>query len=422
MRVCTLWLCAFWMTQNMVWAEGSDAAEGRLGALEEQVRILQAQVQSLQSLLAANTGSAANQTAATAPPAASAPTTVNSPLVAPPSLPVYGGATAASKVFNPDIAVIGNFISGIGRNPENPFPSMSLRESELSFQAIIDPYARGDFFVSIGPHGAEIEEGYITFPALPGGFSLRAGRMRSAFGKINALHNHVLPWLDRPLVTYNLLGGDPSETDAGIRDDGLSVSRILPSPRSLFLEATAEVYAGNSGSLFQASQHSDVSTIEHLRAYHDFTESTNLEVGGSYARGHNTLGTDSITQLFGTDATLRWKPLRRSIYNSFNAHAEVDWSWRQQPGATLSAHGFFASAEYQLARRWFAGVRIDWSERAQQPGAHDSGESAVLTFWPSEFSQIRGQFRRTNYAQGIIANELLFQFQYSLGAHGAHPF
>jgi len=46
----------------------------------------------------------------------------------------------------------------------------------------------------------------------------------------------------------------------------------------------------------------------------------------------------------------------------------------------------------------------------------------VLTYWPSEFSQIRGQYRRTNYAAADAANELLFQFQYSIGAHGAHPF
>src|SRR5438132_7425734 len=52
----------------------------------------------------------------------------------------------------------------------------------------------------------------------------------------------------------------------------------------------------------------------------------------------------------------------------------------------------------------------------------DKGESAVLTYWPSEFGQVRGQYRRTNYAVGPIANELLFQFQFSIGAHGAHPF
>jgi hypothetical protein len=52
----------------------------------------------------------------------------------------------------------------------------------------------------------------------------------------------------------------------------------------------------------------------------------------------------------------------------------------------------------------------------------DTGDSAVLTYWPSEFSQVRGQYRRTDYADGPTANELLLQFQFSIGAHGAHPF
>jgi hypothetical protein len=35
---------------------------------------------------------------------------------------------------------------------------------------------------------------------------------------------------------------------------------------------------------------------------------------------------------------------------------------------------------------------------------------------------VRGQYRRTKYAEGVTANELLFQFLFSIGAHGAHAF
>ena len=45
-----------------------------------------------------------------------------------------------------------------------------------------------------------------------------------------------------------------------------------------------------------------------------------------------------------------------------------------------------------------------------------------LTFWPTEFSQIRGQFRRINFAGGEKGNEFLMQFNFSIGAHGAHLF
>jgi len=75
-----------------------------------------------------------------------------------------------------------------------------------------------------------------------------------------------------------------------------------------------------------------------------------------------------------------------------------------------------------LARRWLTGVRWDYSQRAFDPRAKDTGASWMLTFWPSEFSQIRGQYRRTRYAEGETANDLLLQLLFSIGAHGAHPF
>jgi hypothetical protein len=82
----------------------------------------------------------------------------------------------------------------------------------------------------------------------------------------------------------------------------------------------------------------------------------------------------------------------------------------------------YASADYQFARRWFAGARYDWSERADDASLADKGPSVVLTFWPSEFSQVRGQYRRLRFGEGITANEILFQFLFSIGAHGAHAF
>jgi hypothetical protein len=80
------------------------------------------------------------------------------------------------------------------------------------------------------------------------------------------------------------------------------------------------------------------------------------------------------------------------------------------------------SGEYLFARGWFAGARYDLSDRAFDPTLRDRGASVLLTYWPSEFSQIRGQYRHTRYAERVNANEVLFQFLFSIGAHGAHAF
>lgn len=405
--------------------------EDRVIALEGQIRILKAGA--AQPAAATPTpAQAATAQAAPAqpevPPAAAAtqtqPETQTATLASTSQGPTLGGAgTAAAKALNPDISVIGDFIGALGGNSQQntvslqPIPAFQMHESEVGFQSIIDPYARGDFFISFGEEGVNLEEGYITFTALPGSLVAKVGKMRSAFGKVNMMHNHVLPWVERPLVSNNLVAGED-----GIDDAGFSIERILPAPKGIFLEATGQLFRGDSGDVFKSSQRSDVSTVAHLRAYRDLNESTNLDLGVSYARGHNDLGTDFLTHLYGVDATLRWKPLRRSIYHSFVGRSEFIWSDRQQVPTTQKAFGYYASADYQLARRWFLGGRYDHSDRSRDAALTDKGGSVVLTYWPSEFSQLRGQYRFTHYANNIDANELFVQLIFSLGAHGAHPF
>jgi len=339
------------------------------------------------------------------------------PPAAPAPAPSPAAQTAgASKIFNPDIAAIGNFVGAAGRSPGGGEPSLNMQEAELSFQAVVDPYARADFFVTLGPDEVALEEGYITFPTLPGGLLTKVGKMRDAFGKVNGQHPHTLPFIDRPLVSTNLTGGED-----GLADAGISLARLIPNPW-LFLEATGQVYQGNSA-IFQAPTRGDLAYVGHLRAYRDLGEATNIDLGGSIAYGHNAATADSTTRLLGADATLRWKPLRRSIYRHFLARGELVWSRTGAADGSFDAVGGYGYLEYQFGRRWTAGVRYDNSERAQEPGLRDEGGSFILTFKPSEWSLVRAQYRRTSFAgEDSPANELLFQALFAIGAHGAHPF
>ena len=179
----------------------------------------------------------------------------------------------------------------------------------------------------------------------------------------------------------------------------MSVSKLILNP-FMFLEATGEVYSGSSG-VFQSYERSDVSWVGRLRGYRDVTESTNIDVGGSVAYGTNDAGPGLH------DAARRHRRDRSATVRcaapstgGFQGRTELFWSRRGQEGGNVSAFGMYASGEYQFARRWFAGARYDWSERAYDASLVDKGPSLVLTYWPSEFSQIRGQYRRTRYAEG----------------------
>jgi hypothetical protein len=326
------------------------------------------------------------------------------------------------NVFNPNISVIGNALGIVGHNEVDNQPSLQLRESEIGLQAIVDPFARADFFVTFGSQKGDvgIEEGTITFLTVPGDFILKVGRLKGAFGKLNTEHLHVRLFADAPLNMTNLLGSED-----GIEDAGLSLSRLIPMPSEIFLEATAQLFRGTSGNLFEAHTRNDVEPLFHLKAYRDLSEDANLELGGSWTRANNLEGPGFHTALTGVDATFRWKPLQQGLYRSVLVRAEWTLSERETPAGTVRADGYYVWGQVQLGRRWFAGFRHDESDHAGDASRRDRGNSLVLTFWPSEFSQVRAQLRRNRYDQpegAITATELLLQLQFAIGAHGAHPF
>ncbi|HKO56563.1 MAG TPA: hypothetical protein VJ276_11850 [Thermoanaerobaculia bacterium] len=354
----------------------------------------------------------------------------------------------ASKVFNPDTSVIGNFlghagqrnlfenatplsVGGLGQlRPEGqPRDAMTLDEAEVAFEAFVDPYAKAKFFLSGSPEGFEVEEGYANFVNLPHDITAKVGKFKSMFGKVNTWHPHQRPWVDQPLVIHNFFG------EEGLNGSGISVSKIFPNRFNTFIEGTAEVMDGNN-SVFEREKTSDLTYLGHLKAFHDLTENSNVEVGASWVTGKSPhlLPTEIPTvelgrrDVAGVDLTYRWKPLQQGLYRSLIARTEAYWGDGEQSSRMF---GFYGSLDYQLAQRWFAGARIDSSDA--QPfvtddlrivdNATDRGVSATVTFWPSEFSQIRGQFRRTRY--GFVDktfNEILFQLQFAIGAHGAHTF
>jgi hypothetical protein len=377
---------------------------------------------------------AAAAAAAPAPAAPAAPTpaveaaaAAPAPALAPPAgpaeapIPGAGAPSQTSNYFNPSVSAIGNFLGVAGQNHVVTLPAAELRESEVGLQAIVDPYARADFFLSFGEHGVDVEEGFMTFTALPGNLLAKVGRMRVAFGTINTLHLHVLPWPDEPLPVFDLLGGEE-----GWIGTGVSIARLLVLPGDTFSELTAQVFQGDSPGLFSAPRRGDLAYNGHYRVFRDLTEALNLTVGASVAYGPNGTTLDAKTRLEGIDVTLRYKPLVTGLYHSLVVRGEVMRSDREQPsaiGGDQRALGWFAAADYQLARRWFVGGRLEASDRATDARHTDTGRALTLTFWPSEFSQLRAELRRRHYGlEEQEATEFLMQLQFAIGAHGAHPF
>lgn len=61
------------------------------------------------------------------------------------------------------------------------------------FQAVVDPYARADVFVSFERDSVNVEEAYLPTLTLPAGLQLKAGKFGSPVGRINQVAYDRLP-------------------------------------------------------------------------------------------------------------------------------------------------------------------------------------------------------------------------------------
>jgi hypothetical protein len=164
--------------------------------------------------------------------------------------------------------------------------------------------------------------------------------------------------------------------------------------------------------------------VGHLRAYRDVGESTNLELGGSFAYGHNGVTDDTTTRSGAADLTLRWKPLRRSIYTHFLARGELAWSAARGRGRRAGFGRRLRLPRVPVRPALDAGVRYDNSERAadsrrpRPPGGRSSSAIArASSAWCAPSTAARRSATSTR-----PATSFLFQFLFAIGAHGAHPF
>ena len=322
-------------------------------------------------------------------------------------------ATPAGRIFNPDVSIIGNVISHVGGDNPEELDSIALAESELSIVAYVDPYAKAQFYIGFSEEEVGVEEGYAEFIALPWDLTAKVGKMKASFGKFNPTHFHTWSSIDAPLVSGTFFG------EEGLADSGVSVTKLFSSVEPVVLRATAEVFRGDVEDVFEPEEATDPFYLGRISAYRDLTDDSNLEFGGSYAYGRQA-EVGGSNEYAGVDLTYRWKPLSRSIYNSFFARGELMFNERE--GAEDTAMGGYLQADWQFSRRWIVGGRYDYVELPDDPSVTDKGGSLMLTFRPSEFSLIRGQFRRTDYGDGETANEFLLQLQFGIGAHGVHPF
>ncbi len=370
---------------------------------------------------AAGTAAAdADSSAQIPPPAALAPASAAGYAPAP-GLATPAAPAGSASIANPATSVIGWFQGVSGNDSSAQQHAFELREAELGFQAQVDPFARADFFLSAGPEGLDLEEGYITWLALPGGGQAKVGKFRADLGKFNRTHPPETPFADRPLSTFALLG------EEGLSTTGVSLSALVPNPLGLYWDVTANVGLAPDSTespTFGPERRDDLLALGRTSVFVPLHESADLNLGVSYANAaaHPALRAQgNRAQIAQADVTFHWKNPRRSIYRSLLVQGEAMDERGSASGAD-DRFGYFAYAIYQFQRQWKLGARYDWTER---PGSdtHESGTLALLQYQPSEFSVLSVQVRRTrDSADARDRDAAFFKWTFNIGPHGAHPY
>lgn len=386
--------------------------EGRLKKLEETPPAAAVKVEEAVPAVTPSTLPAVVEEAVPAPPPA------------PPLPPTRIQIPIGGRALIFDLSLTGDIVANFGDNDFNELRNRIFpREFDIAFQGAVDPFMRADVFFEFaeeepGEVEVGIEEAYATLLTLPFGLQSRIGVFRPKFGRINLLHSHALPQVDRPFVIRNFLG------EEGLRETGVSLSAILPTP--FYQELDVGAFNGdNEEAGFGRGNLRRPLVLAHLTNFFDLTENAAFQLGISGATGEAGEEPHFRTSLVGVDLTYKWKPLDRP-YKGLTLQSEFLYSHRkvgeEEAVSHLDRYGFYVFGEYRLSQRWFVGARYDWSQFPTERGSRESGISPVLTFWPSEFSQFRVQYTHTDRNFGRNSDELFFEVSFGLGPHAPHPF
>lgn len=349
-------------------------------------------------------------------------------------------ATYSQKSFLPDIALIldgsavsrnadnGTYesyympgFSSYGPNEESEIPfnknrGFNLNYAELSLFSTVGPYFDATAIFHLHPDEFEIEEAYITSRTFGYGLRSKIGKLRSEFGRINAIHQHAWHFTQQPLAFEALLGGE------GVNDAGAQLQWVLPT-EDTYVMAGFEALQGNNDVSFGEVAKNNL-YIGYLKSSFDLSDDITLLAGTSLLHGKNDLAKSS--NLYAADLTIR---TAFDSYSSLMWQSELLYRDKSAEKAQEKQAGYYTQLIYQYNQNWATGVRYDSLYKNLDDQPDDLGKySAMLEYKPFEFTKFRLQYvydKSKFYGtdnQRKNTSEILLGFTIEAGAHGAHAF
>jgi uncharacterized coiled-coil protein SlyX len=355
--------------------------------------------------------------------------------------------------FNPSIGLVGETIfsyrsrgsSQTGSDRPGGFDAFQ-RSVELNAAASVDPFAKAYVVANAsadartGEADFGVEEAALQTESLPWNLTVKAGRFFGEFGRLAYIHDHELPFVNRPLVLDQYIGGES-------RTDGVQVNWLVPVQQYVSLTLG---FGNQFGADFpNPNNPGDFRHLSgwnywgRLSTYFDLTPDISLEPGisglwnpktidrgGPLPQPDGSMLTERERRLAGADLVLSYKPLRNNQFTSLTWGTEVlysnnrydasDSSGNSLPGRTVGSYGLYSYLTYKFHRQWSTGFLYGFVEDAQNNRAKTYEYSPYVTWALSHWNQLRLQYTYTDHndVSGLKPDSAVYlQWAWIIGSH-----
>jgi hypothetical protein len=356
------------------------------------------------------------------------------------------------SVFNPAIGVVGETILSYRSKGSEKTGSdrpggfdFNQRSVELNLAASVDPFARAYVVINAsadpitGEASATVEEAAIQTTSLPWNLTLKGGRFFAEFGRLSYIHDHELPFVNRPLVLDKYIGGES-------KTDGLQLNFLLPIPHYVSLTAGVGDQFGDTPNNIGDFRHfTGLNFWGRASTYFDLTPDISLETGVSGLLNPNTNDrgglliqpdgstlTERRRLVVAGDLVLRYQPLRNNQFKTLTWGTELLYSDNRYlvnpsgiPGDTVfnrkvGSFGLYSYLAYKFHRQWTAGFLFETVENPQDSHDKSYAYSPYITWAISHWNQLRLQYTHTarNGTSPLKDDDAVYlQWAWIIGSH-----
>lgn len=332
--------------------------------------------------------------------------------------------------------------SEIGGHAHDPNDNFAVQGFEPGLNLRVDDWLAGFTNINVftdSNHEVdwELEEAFLKFKNLPGGFELRGGRMLARIGLQNNQHLHAWTLVNSNLTTSQFLG------EEGLMSEGIELTWRKDFDKGFFAISTNfsntashhhHADEDDHGDHEDEDDHGDEDDHEHEHSSEDAFMEDNVFVtralfgynqsdfhqhrlGINTAWGKNGYGRD--TSMHSIDYVYTWRENGLELGGrEFSVGAEyfyrdVEWIGEEDPtlrGAT-SQNSFMAFANYRFHPQWIAGIRYEYLEGAIGGADIHMGETEYA-FESSERERITLALTREFRHSDIMLSTIRLQYSH----------